>query len=343
MESGMKKKMMADPLLSVVVPFYNDEQYLKRCLSSLSEQSYDMRIEYILVDDGSTDGSPAIAETFRSRYPQRCRILRQENRGSGAARNIAIRQARGNYVGFVDADDWIEPGMFTQMLDTALHRNADVILCDFYKVVASGKKQRITFLHTGETGIVPEEHRSFVFESGFSPWNKLIRKELFMQNDLFFAERMLHQDVAVLPAVLAKSNKIINVSKPLYNYFVRPGSSVRSWNQNVYDIFKALDYLKARLPDSYDDEMEYLVIRELFYHVLPDQYRSGESYRQFFEEAVSYFLNHYPFWEENPYIAGDGRLHRLYLKRLLKNQEWPIALASKYKQLKAGGGGWRIR
>ncbi len=330
----MKKKTMTVPLLSVIVPFYNVEQYWQRCLASLSDQPYDRRVEYILVDDGSTDGSASIAQRYCLERPEQFRIIHQENRGSGAARNAALRQAKGRYVGFADADDWIEPGMFTRMLDTALHRNADVVLCDVYKVSVSGRKRRISYMHTGEGGVDPAADKTFVFASGFSPWNKLIDKTLFLHNDLFFAEGILHQDLAVLPAVLSRSGKIVNVSEPLYNHVVRPGSSVRLWSDKVYDIFKALDRLKAVLPSRYDDEMEYLTIRELFYHVLPEHYRPDASFRRFFEAAVSRFLADYPLWQDNPYVRESGLPHRLYLQLISGNRVWPVALASRYKRLR---------
>jgi len=318
-------------LLSVIIPFYNSEKYFKRCLETLEAQLCDKRIELILIDDGSTDGSKNIAELFQRKNHTQVTILHQKNSGSGAARNSAIHHCKGIFLGFVDSDDWIEPDMFTQMLDTALKQNSDVVICNFFKIHENGNKRDIKYMPTGKDGIIPIEQKSFIFESGFSPWNKIIKKKLIIENKLYFAEGILHQDVAILPAVLAKANKIINISKPLYNHYARQGSSVRTWDKNIYDIFKALDYLKSKSPSLYKDELEYLTIKELFYHVLPAQYHSSKEYEQFRKFTVSYFLENHPSWKNNLYVNKYGLVHYLYLKMILKGFSWPIALTARFK------------
>lgn len=321
-------------LLSVIVPFHNDAKHIGRCLDALQAQMTDRRIECILVDDGSSDQSPEMAAVFRDRFADRVCMITQENRGAGAARNAALRASRGEYVGFVDSDDRIAPDMFTQMLDTAVQHDADVVICDFFKVFENGGMQKFEFLQTGNDGIVPDRHKAFVFETGFSTWNKIIRKSLFTERDLYFAEGILHQDIAVLPAVLAGSNKIINVSKPLYYHYMRTGSSVRTWSDRVYDILKALDQLKARLSRHYANEMEYLAVRELFYHVLPSHARRSKDYRMFFEAAVAYFEDNFPEWRSNPYVRNSGLTHRVYLALVIRGMLWPVWIAVAMKTLK---------
>ena len=121
-----------DWAVSVIVPFYNAAPWLERCLKSLLAQ-YLRELEIILVDDASTDASPKIAERYTGRYPDRIRYLRQEsNMGPGAARNVGLSLARGEYVGFVDADDMAEPEMFSSLYATARKTGAQVAVCGIY-------------------------------------------------------------------------------------------------------------------------------------------------------------------------------------------------------------------
>ena len=101
--------------ISIIIPVYNKEAYLERCLDSVLAQTH-KSLEVLLIDDGSTDGSPAICEKYAKKDP-RIRVLTQENAGASAARNAGIEAAGGDYIGFVDADDWIEPGMYAALLE----------------------------------------------------------------------------------------------------------------------------------------------------------------------------------------------------------------------------------
>lgn len=120
------------PKVSIVVPIFNTERYLRRCVDSILDQSL-TDLEVILVNDGSPDGSPAIMDEY-ARQDQRVRLVHQENRGLPAARNAGMALARGAFVGFVDSDDWVEPQMFESLYDAASRTDSDVAMCD-YRVV----------------------------------------------------------------------------------------------------------------------------------------------------------------------------------------------------------------
>ena len=119
--------------LSIIVPVYNVRAYLPACLDSLVNQTLD-NYEVILVDDGSSDGSAEIIKDYCERYPELIRSIRVENGGQGRARNFAIEMARGDYLGFVDSDDWITADMYEKLYNTAVRENADVVVCDFGEI-----------------------------------------------------------------------------------------------------------------------------------------------------------------------------------------------------------------
>ena len=118
--------MLLNDKISVIIPIYNTEKYLPRCIESIIKQTYD-NIEIILVNDGSTDQSSKICKKY-SRIDNRVVLIEQDNKGAAAARNTGLRHATGNYIGWVDSDDYIEPDMFEKMLDCIHKENADACL-----------------------------------------------------------------------------------------------------------------------------------------------------------------------------------------------------------------------
>mgnify|MGYP005781662729 CR=1 FL=1 len=119
--------------VSVIVPVYNVEQYLEKCLDSLVRQTLN-EIEIIVVDDGSQDNSRKIAEAFREKYPNKVYFFYKENEGLGEARNFGLDYAKGEYIGFVDSDDWVDEKTFQAMYETARNEDADVVVCDFISI-----------------------------------------------------------------------------------------------------------------------------------------------------------------------------------------------------------------
>ena len=117
-------------MISIIVPIYNVAPYLSQCIESLMEQTY-KDIEMILVDDGSTDNSPAICEEYKKKDP-RIRVIHQENKGVVSARKEGLRAARGTYIGFVDGDDWIEPDMYACMYQKLIDQKVDIVMCGRY-------------------------------------------------------------------------------------------------------------------------------------------------------------------------------------------------------------------
>ena len=151
------------PAVSVIVPVYNTEKYLEECVRSLVEQTLS-DMELIFVDDGSTDASPQILENYRSRYPERILVITRENGGQGMARNVGLSVATGEYVGFVDSDDYVDRRMYAAMYTRAKSEDLDLVECDFHYLSEEGKEQRAY--------------------GSAAPWNKLIRRRLLTDNDI---------------------------------------------------------------------------------------------------------------------------------------------------------------
>lgn len=325
---------MTVPLLSVVVPFYNTEAYFRECLSSLyNECRWDARIEIILVDDGSTDGSAAIAAEYAQRLPERIHVVTQKNQGQSLATNNGIKMAQGTYIGFADSDDWVDPGMYTAMLDTALRSDADMVICNFKKVFADGTSKPIRYIDTGPEGLDPQVRHDVVFSIGFSPWNKLVRRDLFAQDDLLFPEGMLFQDLVVFVLMASRVHRIVNTGQASYNYRIREGSLIHSWNDSVYDVFRAFDMLRDRLAPPFGDALVYLAFRELLFLNLPRYFRRSDAdFDTYFTHVLTYIRSSFPGWRSNRYLAEAPRWRRWYILAVLQGRKWPVTVLAFLKK-----------
>ncbi len=241
--------------LSVIVPVYNAEKYLRRCLDSLVEQTID-DYEILLVNDGSTDGSQTIIDEYREKFPRLIRCIAVENGGQGRARNIAIRQARGEYLGFVDSDDWADPRMFEKLYDAAEAAGAELAQCDAYACREDGRQDYFSM-----TGQKKENLDTAV-------WNKLVRRSA--AEGIEFAEGLWYEDLAYVVRLLLRVEKVADVPEPLYYY--RRGQTSTMNNKNArrnLEMITILELLKGPLLEAgRRDWFETLVVRHLLRYTI---------------------------------------------------------------------------
>lgn len=247
---------------SFVVPIYNVEDYLHRCLNSILAQTY-KDYEIILVDDGSTDRSRAIADEYGSRYPEQICVEHQTNSGQGVARNKGIALAQGEYIVMVDSDDYISE----KLLETAnryLDKYEDDILIFNYIVEEADGSQRIEYLHHTKDHS-PITQKEYIFEAP-APWNKIFKADLFKNTDVRFPERIFYEDLAMSPCMALHATHIGVVEEALYYYVQRESSTMHTQDvQRMLDICPAIDkvlqYFKEnRQFEEFYPELEYLTV-----------------------------------------------------------------------------------
>jgi len=214
------------PVISIIVPVYKTEKYFHRCIDSILKQTF-IDFECILIDDGSPDNCPALCDEYAMK-DSRIVVIHQMNSGVSAARNAGLDIARGEWIGFVDSDDWCDSDMFQVLYDNALKCNADVSICG-YREITSGKiignvRNKIQIFDA-------KQARKKLFSTGriigFNPanWNKLINAKIIFQNKLRYDTTMqLAEDFLFLYEVLRYTRKIVLFSRPYYNYFDNPES-----------------------------------------------------------------------------------------------------------------------
>ena len=293
---------MKRPAVSVIVPVYNVEKYLGRCLDSLTMQTL-KDLEIIVVNDGSLDGSQKVIDDYAGRYDNIVACTK-ENGGLGDARNYGMERASGEYIGFVDSDDWIETDMYEKMYEKARTEDCDLVVCDLIYTFEDGSREDYTV--AGIRDLDPD-NRKAGFLSPLFAWNKLYRRDLLLDNGLRYPKGLWYEDIPVTLPCFALSKKTGYVSEALVHY-VQRGSSIMGnrTSSKFYDIFKVLDMVTSffkehDLLDEYHDELEYVFAEQLMVYGAFRFLRS-DDYRNLSETARKFISERYPEWKKNAYL-----------------------------------------
>lgn len=227
------------PLISVIITMYNVQKYARQCIDSVIHQTY-QNLEIILVDDGSPDSVGEICDEY-AKIDDRVRVFHKKNGGISSARNYGIDVAKGEWITFVDGDDWVEPDMYESLYKTATENNVKVSACLFYEDYKDGSREQIC---TSKTSIFEgreEIFRAVVVDSalrGFA-WNKLFRKDFLMEG-YRFEEGKNYEDVRFTKYVILNAPSVALVKKHLYHYRQRKNSIAHTDNlKNAIDNWEA--------------------------------------------------------------------------------------------------------
>ena len=216
--------------VSVIVPVYNTEQYLARCLDSLVNQTL-QEIEILVVDDGSSDGSLGIAKQFQDTYPGKIKLFTKENGGQSSARNLALEHATGEYLGFADSDDWVDGTMYQEMYDAAVRENADMVLCDIMEHYPDKVIRHEAQCHENWALCAP------------SVWDKLYRRTMVGTDR--FLPGLWYEDLDFSARQFMKTEKVVAIHSVAYHCFYRQGSTMRNNNSRKnLDILAVIENLE---------------------------------------------------------------------------------------------------
>ena len=210
--------------VSIIVPVYNVEKYLDRCLNSLINQTL-KDIEIIIVDDGSTDNCPEIIEKF-AKTDSRIKIIRQKNSKIGAARNNGMKLAAGEYIGFVDSDDYIDENFYEELYNTAKTYNADIVSANILKHKDKYNKYNVKYRTKKCTNKIQKKIKLCSDKTNrfFSCWNKIYKKEFLNKYNLIFTVNRVHEDVIFSTRALYYSNILAVTPNTTYHYIQNPNS-----------------------------------------------------------------------------------------------------------------------
>ena len=290
---------------SVIVPIYNSEKYLKKCLDSLVNQTF-KNIEIILVNDGSTDNSEDIIKQYLK--DKRIIYLKKENGGQASARNLGLSKAKGDYISFIDSDDYVDLDMFEKLNECTFDN--DIILSDYY--YTKENQDNYVKLFNGNAGnIINTDYWKF----DTCPWNKFYKKSFLIENNFSFPEGIMYEDYASIPTLIKYNPKLYYCNKAFVHYVQSEVSTMRSevYKEKYEDIFKATNYLYDNLIGcGYVQELEYLICFHFLYLGSLNFYRF-KKYKQI--DKISNFIKEkFPLWYNNKYVKKLSLKEKILMK-----------------------------
>lgn len=262
---------MDTPLVSVIVPVYKVEEYLERCVDSILAQTY-FNLQVILVDDGSPDACGKICDNYGEKDP-RVLVLHKENGGLSSARNAGLDRAEGEYIAFVDSDDWIEPDMYQTMVTLALEKQVPLVCAGRYDVSSETGQRTVGLCPAKEEVISGEElvRRIFTWKQVDSAaTDKLYCRELF--SGIRYPMGVVCEDVPVTYQIALKAGQVAMCNKPFLNYFHRPGSiTTGALSEKTFHFVRHTEKIYLKICEKYPSLKEtarYLRVRSLSYSLL---------------------------------------------------------------------------
>lgn len=243
--------------VSIIIPCYNAEKYIDKCLKSILKDKLEEK-EIIIVNDGSIDNSLNILKKYSKKY-NFIKIIDQKNSGQAIARNVALSKAKGEYIAFVDIDDYVEKNIFYKMYNFAKKNHYDYVYCDFYH-------------HYENNDVIISNYHSDDINKNkvlvnFAPWGKLISRELIKKTNFKFLEGKIFEDIAIIPFLGANSENPGYINQPLYYYNLTNQSTMRQkkYNPKYEDILYVSDYIydlfrKNNLIEEFNDELKYIYL-----------------------------------------------------------------------------------
>lgn len=234
--------------ISIIVPVYNVENYLAKCLGSLVNQTH-QNVEILVINDGSRDNSGEIIKSFEDKYPDKIKAFSKDNGGLSDARNFGIDRATGDYIGFVDSDDYVTETMFEEMLHLAQKHRAEIVICNIQKVDENGSvTQKLTQIPNMPEKIKLEYHFSVFSDISYFACNKLFKKELFNQKR--FKKGVHFEDIQLIPQLLLECETIAQTQNFHYQYLERTDSITKTHTEKGLDILKAVQDVESVFSQS---------------------------------------------------------------------------------------------
>ncbi len=305
--------------VSIIVPVYNVEDYIEKCLDSLINQTLD-NYEVIVVNDGSPDNSQRIIDDYVLKFPSIVKSFVKENGGLSDARNFGVNHATGEYIGFVDSDDFVREDMFELMYNKGISEKSDVVVCDYYSLEHSGIKEKRIIKNIDDFNNSIESVPSLLFECKSYACTKIYRREWFIKNNFVFPVGQWYEDSAIIYNILFLANKVSCVNECLYFYRTdRVDSITNTVNKKIYDIFKSaksiLDFYRSRTNDSNILEVVERLCQVHIFIRLRALVRGNDKMEtlNFYNTMMNFFDENIPNWKENKYYKSSKK-RSLYLK-----------------------------
>ena len=305
---------MKNELVSVVIPIYNVEKYLRKCLDSIVSQSYN-NFEVIMVNDGSTDDSATIAKEYDIKY-ENFRLINQENLGLGGARNTGIANSHGEFILLPDSDDWLHKDYVRKLVETAVITGADVVECNSTQVWENGDTRNRSYNNNESRTIDDGSKEQYLETVSYVVWNKIFRRDII--GETRFPEHMSKQDYAWTPIIIARAKKIVTITDSLYYYLWRSDSATNSIKIN-YNLLKAQNILSesSELNSKYPNLLSVYFVRNIMGSLIWSMLYDKKNYEEIADILDEADIK-YPNWKKFIKEKHIGRRKTFWAKLIAK-------------------------
>lgn len=318
------------PKISIIIPCYNVEKYINKCINSLLNQTIGLdNLQLIFVNDASTDNTLSILTKYEKEYSDSILVIDCAKNGKqGTARNIGIEYATANYIGFVDSDDYIDTQMYEKLYNKIVETNCDVVCCGYF--VKSEYDNIIdTFIYKDtyiKINNISDRKNLLMLTLSGGIWNKLYKKSIIIDNNVFFPENLMYEDNYWSRILKLCIDSIYIISEPLYNYIQHPNSTIHSFNNPHHfdrltiELMKIDKFKELNLFDLYHDEIE-LEFLNLFYlnslHIFFTRFDQPPiEIINFMKEKI---LEIFPKWKSNFYLINFKEKYHPFFDTIEKN------------------------
>ena len=320
--------------VSVIIPVYNVEKYISKCLDSLVNQTL-KNIEVIVVNDGSPDKSQEIIDKYVKKYPDKIKSYIKENGGQGSARNFGLEKAHGEYIGYVDSDDFVQLDMYEQLYNKAKEKDYDIVVCGNYNVSED-------YLIKKEDRIVDNYDTDLdnVIFGKVCVWNKIYKREILLNNKISFKEKVWYEDLAFTLKAIINSKSFAFIDECLYDYLIRQGSTMNNSNvKRNLEILCAfddiLDYVKKNNKDEFFEKIEFLAIDHIYISSIVRIIRADADKKlkkEVIDNLIDYMNNNFPCYKDNKYISSLSKNRKIIYNLINMRMYKIISLIFKIKK-----------
>lgn len=294
--------------VSIIIPVYGVEKYISKCLESLVNQTLN-DIEIIVVNDGTKDNSQKIIDKYVKKYPDKVKSFIKENGGQGSARNYGLKQANGDYIGYVDSDDYVELEMYEKLYNKAISDNLDIAICGNYNVSEDYKNKKVDLEF-----IKFEDNKINALFGKKAVWNKIYKKSIVEK--LEFRSKVWYEDFDFSIKAICSAKKIGYVNESLYDYLLREGSTMN--NSNVIRNLEILDAFNEIVKDKkykkYYDIIEFLAIDHIYISTIVRVINAKVDKNikiEVIDKLIDYMNNNFPDFRNNKYIETLSRNRKI--------------------------------
>lgn len=287
-------------MISIIVPVYNTEKYLKKCIDSILSQTY-KDFEVIIINDCSPDNSDEIIKGYKDKRIKY--IKNKKNKGIGYNRNLGLSEARGEYVCFIDSDDYVREDFLELMYKKCSDDDLDLCICDYSYVDDAGNFNPVKLENFDNTNL--SDNPKLLVDIPLGPCNKMYRKSMIDRGKIKFSETLKYEDVSFVASALFHSKRIGKIDDALNIFSVHERSETSTRDARVFDIFKQLDMVRELYCNEKNGYLDELIVSIIFNYTIQERYQSDNKIiSQFIDDAFRYLDNNDIDYKNSMYIKN---------------------------------------